>query len=295
MPPPLNIALLAHNPKLYSNQRLMEEGQKRGHNMQFLNITQCSMSLNTEHARLHHNNLPVISLNAIIPRIPSSMTFYGCSVIRQCQAMGITSLNEAAPIAHARNKLHALQSLCAENISIPKTHFVNFDTDEPDDIIQAMGGTPLIFKLLQCTHGKGVMLARNHEEAIKLIKELTARAENFILQEFIEESAGSDVRCFIIDGEIIGAMERTASNGDFRSNLHLGGKAIATTLSPDEKHIALKATDIMGLRVAGVDLIRSKDGPKILEINSSPGLEGIEAITGKNIAGLMIKSLEASL
>lgn len=288
----LNLVLLASNPDLYSNRRLMEAAEERGHQIQFINLSQCYMNMSDSRPAVHYRGGTILeSVDAVIPRIKPSMTFYGCSVTRQFQAVGSFCLNDAFSISRSRDKLLSLQLLSDQAIPMPTTGFANSPVDT-NDLIKLVGGAPLVIKLLEGTQGKGVVLAETNKAAESVINAFKSLHANILVQEFIKEADGKDIRCFVIDGKVVGSMQREASEGDFRANLHLGGVAKSVKITSDERKIAINAAKTMGLKVAGVDIIRSKDGPKVLEINSSPGLEGIENITGKNIAGLMIESIE---
>lgn len=288
----LRIALLASNPDLYSNKRIMEAGEEHGHDMQFVNIRQCYMNISDTKPEVHYRGGEVLEgYDAIIPRIKPIMTFYGCAVLRQFQTIGCFCLNDAISISRSRDKLRSLQMLSNNGIPMPTTGFANSPVDTAD-IIQMVGGAPLVIKLLEGTQGRGVVLAETSKAAESVINAFKSLQANILVQEFIREAGGKDIRSFVVDGKVVGSIQRQAAAGEFRANLHLGGKASAIKLTSEEKKIAVLATKTMGLKVAGVDIIRSKDGPKILEINSSPGLEGIEDITGKNIASMMIESVE---
>ena len=230
-------------------------------------------------------------VDAVIPRIRPALTFYGCAVARQLQSMGAYCLNDSVSIARSRDKLRSLQLLSNHGIPMPTTSFANSPVDTAD-IIKMVGGAPLVIKLLEGTQGKGVVLAETYKAAESVINAFKSLHANILVQEFIKEAEGRDIRCFIVDGKVVGSIQRQAAAGDFRANLHLGGTASAVKITPQERKIAINAAKAMGLKVAGVDIIRSGEGPKVLEINSSPGLEGVEDITGKDIAGLMIESLE---
>lgn len=288
----LNIILLASNRKLYSNKRLMEAAEVRGHNIRFVNVSQSYMNISAASPEIHNRGGELLTnIDAVIPRIKPSMTFYACSVIRQFHSVGAYCLNGSVAIAKSRDKLRSLQELSAHKIPMPVTGFAHSPVDTME-IIKMVGGAPLIVKLLEGTQGRGVVLAETSKAAESVINAFKALKANILVQEFIKEADGRDIRCFVIDGKVVGAVQRQAAKGEFRANLHLGGTASHIKITAEERKIAIAATKAMGLVVAGVDLIRSKDGPKVLEINSSPGLEGIEAVTGKDIAGLMIDAIE---
>lgn len=291
----LKIGLLASNPSLYSNKRILEAGEEHGHEMRFINIRHCFMDINASEPGIHYRGGEVLrDLTAVIPRIKPTMTFYGCAVIRQFEALGTFCLNDSASIARSRDKLRSLQLLSGDNIPMPITGFAHSPV-ETAEIIKMVGGAPLVVKLLEGTQGKGVVLAETNKAAESVINAFKSLQANILVQEFIKEAQGRDIRCFVIDGKVVGAIQRQAAAGDFRANLHLGGTASLVKITTEERRIAVQAAKVMGLKVAGVDLIRSKDGPKVLEINSSPGLEGIEDVTGKNVAGMMIECIERSV
>ncbi len=291
----LKIGLLASDPELYSNRRIIEAGELRGHEMVFLNIKHCYMKMDAENPEMHYRGGSILDrLDAIIPRIRPSATFYGCALTRQFESMGVYCLNNAASITQSRDKLHSLQRLFESGVDIPVTGFANSPL-ETDDLINMVGGAPLIVKLLEGTQGRGVVLAETKKAAESVINAFKSLNANILVQEFIKEANGKDVRCFVIDGKVVAAIQREAEPGEFRANVHQGGTASLIRPSADEKRIAIRAARCMGLQVAGVDIIRSSKGPLLLEVNSSPGLEGIEGATGKDIAGMMIKAIEKKL
>lgn len=291
----LRIGLLASNPELYSNRRIMEAGEARGHEMHFLNIKECYMKLDADKPEIHYRGGKILdNFDAIIPRIRPSITFYGCALARQFEAMKVYCLNSAKAITQSRDKLYSLQLLLHHGIDIPTTGFANSPLDT-DDLIKMVGGTPLIVKLLEGTQGKGVVLAETKKAAESVINAFKSLNANILVQEFIKEADGKDLRLFVVDGKVVAAMQREAAPGEFRANIHMGGTASVVKVTPDEKRIAIKAAKAMDLKVAGVDIIRSSKGPLLLEVNSSPGLEGIEGATNKDIAAEMIKSIEKSI
>jgi len=291
----LRIVVLASNPDLYSNKRLIEAGEERGHEMRFVNIIQCYMNISSEKPEIHYRGGQILDgVDAIIPRIKPSMTFYGCAVTRQFQSTGSFCLNDSVSISRSRDKLRSLQLLSDKSIPMPTTGFANSPMDTTD-IIKMVGSAPLVIKLLEGTQGKGVVLAETAKAAESVINAFKSLRANILVQEFIKEADGKDIRCFVIDGKVVGSIQREAVAGEFRANLHLGGTASSVKITAEERKIAVAATKAMGLQVAGVDIIRSKSGPKVLEMNSSPGLEGIESITEKDIAGLMIECIERKL
>jgi len=291
----LKIGVLASNPELYSNKRIMEAGEMRGHEMHFLNIKECYMKLDADKPEIHYRGGKILeNFDAVIPRIRPSMTFYGCALTRQFEAMKVFCLNSAAAITQSRDKLFSLQLLLRHGVDIPTTGFANSPLDT-DDLIKMVGGTPLIVKLLEGTQGKGVVLAETKKAAESVINAFKSLNANILVQEFIKEANGKDLRLFVIDGKVVAAMQREAAPGEFRANIHMGGTASVVKVTAEEKKIAVRAAKAMDLRVAGVDIIRSSKGPLLLEVNSSPGLEGIEGATNKDIAGEMIKAIEKSI
>lgn len=288
----LRIGLLASNPDLYSNKRIMEAGEMRGHEMHFLNIKECYMKLDANKPQIHYRGGKILdNFDAVIPRIRPSITFYGCALTRQFEAMKVYCLNSASAITQSRDKLFSLQLLIRNGVSIPTTGFANSPLDT-DDLIKMVGGSPLIVKLLEGTQGKGVVLAETKKAAESVINAFKSLNANILVQEFIKEADGKDLRLFVIDGKVVAAMQREAAPGEFRANIHMGGTASIVEPTPEERKMAIKAAKAMNLRVAGVDIIRSSKGPLLLEVNSSPGLEGIEGATNKDIAGKMIKAIE---
>ena len=291
----LRIAVLATDPELYSNRRLMEAGEERGHRMEFLSVKQCYMRLDPQNPEMHYRGGNVLErIDAVIPRIRPSITFYGCAITRQFEAMGIRVLNAAEPIKRSRDKLLASQLFVRHGLSMPVTGFASSPLDTKD-LIKMVGGAPLILKLLEGAQGRGVVLAETQKAAESVINAMKSLNANLLVQEFIKEAGGKDLRCFVIGGKVVAAIERTAAVGDFRSNIHQGGSAQAVRIRPEERRLALAATRALGLDVAGVDIIRAERGPLLLEVNSSPGLEGIETATGKDLAGQMIQDLERKL
>ena len=288
----LRIGLLASNPELYSNKRIIEAGEMRGHEMHFLSIKECYMKLDADKPEIHYRGGKILdNFDAIIPRIRPSITFYGCALTRQFEALKVFCLNSAAAITQSRDKLFSLQLLLNNGVDIPTTGFANSPLDT-DDLIKMVGGSPLIVKLLEGTQGKGVVLAETKKAAESVINAFKSLNANILVQEFIKEANGKDLRLFVIDGKVVAAIQREALPGEFRANIHLGGTASIIKPTAEEKKIAIKAAKAMDLKVAGVDIIRSTKGPLLLEVNSSPGLEGIEGATNKDIAGEMIKAIE---
>ena len=291
----LRIGLLASNPELYSNKRIMEAGEMRGHEMHFLNIKECYMKLDADTPEIHYRGGKVLDyFDAVIPRIRPSITFYGCALTRQFEAMKVFCLNSAAAITQSRDKLFSLQLLLRNGVDIPTTGFANSPLDT-DDLIKMVGGSPLIVKLLEGTQGKGVVLAETKKAAESVINAFKSLNANILVQEFIKEANGKDLRLFVVDGKVVAAIQREAAPGEFRANIHMGGTAGIIKPTAEERRLAIKAAKAMDLKVAGVDIIRSSKGPLLLEVNSSPGLEGIEGATNKDIAGEMIKAIENNI
>lgn len=291
----LKIGLLASNPELYSNRRIIEAGEMRGHEMHFLNLKYCYMKLDATNPEIHYRGGKVLNdFDAIIPRIRPSMTYYGCALTRQFEALKVFTLNSASAITQSRDKLFSLQLLLNNEVEIPTTGFANSPLDT-DDLIKMVGGSPLIVKLLEGTQGKGVVLAETKKAAESVINAFKSLNANILVQEFIKEANGKDLRLFVVDGKVVAAMQREAAPGEFRANIHMGGTASVVKVTAEEKKIAIRAAKAMNLKVAGVDIIRSSKGPLLLEVNSSPGLEGIEGATQKDIAGEMIKAIEKNI
>jgi len=288
----LRIGLLASNPKLYSNQRIIEAGRERGHDIRFFDIKQCYMKLDADAPEIHtRGGIMLNNLDAVVPRIKPSITFYGCALTRHFESIGIEALNTSQAISRSRDKLYALQLLQKDGIEIPTSGFASSPMDT-DELIEMVGSAPLIVKLLEGAQGRGVVLAETVKAAESVINAFKSLNANLLVQEYISEAEGKDLRLFVVDGKVVAAMQREAAPGEFRANMHRGGKAVSIKPTPEERKIAVRAAKAMGLIVAGVDIIRSKNGPLLLEVNSSPGLEGIEAVTGKDIAGTMISAVE---
>lgn len=292
----LNIIVLASNPDLYSNKRLIEAGEQRGHNMRFINIEYCYMNISTSNPQVYYRGGELLdNVDAVIPRIRPAITFYGNAVLRQFEMQKrVYVLNDTVAITRSRDKLRSLQLLSRKSIPLPTTSFASSPQDTKE-LMRMVGGAPLIVKLLEGTQGKGVVLAETNKAAESVINAFKSLKANILVQQFVKEAGGRDIRCFVVDGKVVGAMQRIAMEGEFRANLHLGGQASTVKITSEEKKMAVRAAKVMGLQVAGVDIIRSDTGPKVLEINSSPGLEGIEGVTGKDIAGLMIECIENNI
>lgn len=291
----LSIGLLASDPNLYSNRRIIEAGEERGHKMLFLNIRHCYIKMDAERPEIHYRGGNILdSLDAVIPRIRPSVTFYGCALTRQFEGMGTFPLNSSSAITQSRDKLYSLQLLLKSGLDIPVTGFANSPIDT-NDVIDMVGGAPLIIKLLEGAQGRGVVLAETKKAAESVINAFKSLQVNLLVQEFIKEANGRDLRLFVIDGKVVASIERKAAPGEFRANIHQGGTASVVKITPEERKLAVKAAKTLDLVVAGVDIIRSSKGPLLLEVNSSPGLEGIETATGRDIAGMMISAIERKL
>ncbi|OAN99056.1 alpha-L-glutamate ligase [Sphingomonadales bacterium EhC05] len=288
---PLRIALLTREPRNYSGRRIIEAGEARGHVVEAINTARCYMKIGSLSSEVHYDSQILPRYDAVIPRIGTSMTSYGTAVLRQFANTGAYCLNTASAILSSRDKLLAHQILAHAKIGMPVTAFASSPKDTKD-LVQLAGRAPVVMKLLESTQGRGVVLAETAKAAESLVDAFRGLNADFLVQEFIAEAAGADTRCLVIGGKVVGAMRRVAADGDFRSNLHRGGTASAAKLSKEERNIARRAAKVLGLSVAGVDILRSEGGPKVLEVNSSPGLEGIESSTGKDIATMMIEHLE---
>ena len=291
----LKIALLASNPNLYSYKRIMEAGEARGHEMVFLNVEHSYMKLDANSPEIRYRGGNILNeFDAIIPRIKPAVTFYGCALIRQFDNLGVYCLNSAEAITQSRDKLFASQLFAKFDIHIPITGFAKSPLDTKD-LIRMVNGAPLIIKLLESTQGKGVVLAETNKAAESVINAFKSVQTNILVQEFIKEANGQDIRCFVVDGRVVASIQRQAEKGEFRANIHQGGKASIVKITAEEKKLAIKASKVLNLAVAGVDIIRSNKGPLLLEVNSSPGLEGIENATGKDIANTLITAIEKKL
>ncbi len=288
----MKIAILATNPNLYSHQRLKSAGENAGHEVQIINPLHCYMNVAASNPRVHYRGgEPLAYFDAVIPRIGASITYYGTAVLRHFETMGIYTLNESIAISRSRDKFRSLQLLARKGLPMPLTSFAQ-SPDDTEDLVRMVGGAPLVIKLMEGTQGKGVILADSHQSAVSIINAFKEMHANILVQEFIEESRGTDIRCFVVGDKVVAAIKRQAKEGEFRANVHQGGKAMKVKLTPQERAIAVASAKTMGLKVAGVDLIRSHHGPLVLEINSSPGLEGIEKATHLDIAGMIIEYIE---
>lgn len=276
---------------MYSTRRLVEAGEAAGHEMHVVDTLRCYMSMATAQPQIHYKGEQLEGFDAVIPRIGASITFYGTAVLRQFEMQGVFPVNESVAISRSRDKLRSLQLLSRKGIGLPITGFANAPDDIPD-LINMVGGAPLVIKLLEGTQGIGVVLAETRKAAESVIEAFMGLSANIMVQEYIEEAGGADIRCFVVDGKVVAAMKRQAAEGEFRSNLHRGGSAQLVRISKEERLTAIKAAKVMGLNVAGVDLLRSARGPLVMEVNSSPGLEGIEEATGKDVAAMIVRFIE---
>ena len=286
----MKIAILSRNSKLYSTNSLFEAAKKRGHEVRIIDHLKCYMDLNSDDPKVYYKQ-EVLEFDAIIPRIGASVTFYGTAILRQFEMNGIYALNESLAITRSRDKLRAHQLLAKKNIGMPITGF-SHSAQNTSELIKNAGGAPLVLKLLQGTQGKGVILAETKKAAEAVIEAFGGLDAFFLVQEFVKEAGGADIRCFVVGDKVVAAMKRQGAEGEFRSNLHRGGLAKIIKLNSQERKTAIAAAKVMGLRVAGVDMVRSNRGPLVLEVNSSPGLEGIENTTGKDISGMIIEYIE---
>ncbi len=287
----MRIGILSTNKNLYSTRRLVEAGKARGHEVQVINHKRCYMNITSHNPGIHYKGVAIEGIDAIIPRIGASVSFYGAAVVRQFEMMGVYSVNESVAITRSRDKLRALQLLSRKGIGLPVTGFAN-SPDDTQDLLDFVGGAPVVIKLLEGTQGVGVVLAETQQAAASVIEAFSGLGANFMVQEFIKEAGGADIRCFVIGDKVVAAMKRQGKEGDFRSNLHRGGTAKLIKITPEERSTAVRSANVMGLNVAGVDLLRSNHGPVVMEVNSSPGLEGIEHATGKDVASLIIEFVE---
>jgi len=287
----MKFAILSANPNLYSTKRIMEAGKKKGHDMIIVDHTKCDLVIQKKKPVVIYKGAEVSGMNGVIPRIGASVTFFGTAVVRQFEMMKIFTATESQALVRSRDKLRSLQILARAGLDLPKTVFSNYSKNV-SNVVDKVGGAPLVIKLLEGTQGLGVVLADNKNSAESILEAFNGLKARVIVQEFIKEAKGADLRAFIVDGVVVGAMKRQGKEGEFRSNLHRGGSANIIELTDEEENAALKAAKVLGLGIAGVDMLQSARGPLILEVNSSPGLEGIEKATGKDIATQIIKYVE---
>lgn len=290
----MNIVILSRNSDLYSTKRLVEAGQKRGHQVEIIDPLRCDIVIEKKKPEIYYKGRHLNDIQAVIPRIGASITFYGTAVVRQFEMMHVFTTVESQALVRSRDKLRSLQVLSRAGLGLPKTVFTNYSRNV-QEIIAQVGGAPVIIKLLEGTQGLGVVLAETDNAAESVIEAFNGLQARVIVQEFIKEAGGADIRAFVVDGHVVGAMKRQGKEGEFRSNLHRGGTATVVELTDEEENAAIKAAKAMSLGVAGVDMLQSSRGPLILEVNSSPGLEGIEAATGKDIAKTIIRYIERNV
>ncbi|MCR9062552.1 MAG: 30S ribosomal protein S6--L-glutamate ligase [Cytophagales bacterium] len=287
----MKIAILSRNGALYSTRRLKEAAEKRGHEVVIINPLKCDLVIEKKKPQIYHNGVLLSDVDAIIPRIGASVTFYGTAVVRQFEMMKVFTTVESQALVRSRDKFRSMQVLARAGLGLPKTVFTNYSKDT-ESVIEKVGGAPCIIKLLEGTQGMGVVLAETQSAAVSVLDAFQGLQARVIVQEFIKEANGSDIRALVVDGVVVGSMKRQGKEGEFRSNLHRGGSAEIVELTEEEENAALKASRVLGLGVAGVDMLRSNSGPKIMEVNSSPGLEGIEKATEKDIAKAIIRYIE---
>ena len=289
----MKIAMLARNPNLYSHKRLKAAAEERGHELDILNTTRCTVHIASHRPEVYYEGKPCLGYDAVIPRIGASITQYGLSILRQFEMRGCWPLNESVAIGRSRDKLRSMQILAKHGLGLPLTAYAN-DPKQAEEIIKAVKGPPVVIKLLEGTQGIGVVLAETMSSAKSVIEAFRGANVNILVQEFIKEAGGTDIRALVVGGKVVATMKRTGAADDFRSNLHRGGSAELIKITPAERSTAVSAAKRMGLNVCGVDMLRSNHGPVIMEVNSSPGLEGIENATGKNIAGMIIDYMAAN-
>ena len=287
----MRIAILSRNENLYSTSRLKAAGEARGHQVDVIDTLHCDIDIASNNPKIRYMGEELPQYDAVIPRIGASITFYGTAVVRQFEMMGTFCINESVAISRSRDKLRSLQLLSRKGIGLPKTGFAS-RPDKIQDLIKNVGGAPLVIKLLEGTQGIGVVLAETNKAAESVIEAFMGLKANILVQEFIEEANGADIRCFVVGNKVIAAMKRQAGEGEFRSNLHRGGTAQLVKLTKEERATAINAAKIMGLNLCGVDILQSKNGPVVMEVNSSPGLEGIEKATGKDVADMIFDFVE---
>jgi ribosomal protein S6--L-glutamate ligase len=287
----MKIAMLARNANLYSHQRLKDAAEQRGHQLDIINTLRCTMNITSHRPSILYNGETLGKYDAVIPRIGASITQYGLAVLRQFEMMGVWPLNESVAIGRSRDKLRSMQIFAKHGLGLPVTAFAH-DPRQTDEVLKIAGGAPVVIKLLEGTQGIGVVLSETEKSAKSVIEAFRGANVNILVQEFIKEAGSSDIRIFVVGGKVVASMMRTGAAGDFRSNLHRGGSAKTIKITPEERSTAIRAAKVMGLNVAGVDILRANHGPVIMEVNSSPGLEGLENVTGLDIAGKIIEFIE---
>jgi ribosomal protein S6--L-glutamate ligase len=287
----MRIAILSRGPNLYSTKRMVETAKARGHEVDVIDTLHCYMDITKSRPSVRYNGEELPKYDAVIPRIGASITFYGTAIVRQFEMMGTFCINESVAISRSRDKLRSLQLLSRKDIGLPRTGFAS-KPDDVKDLIKNVGGAPLVIKLLEGTQGIGVVLADTQKAAESIIEAFMGLKANILVQEFIAEAGGADIRCFVVGDKVVAAMKRQGGEGEFRSNLHRGGSATLVKLSKEERETAVNAAKAMGLNLCGVDILQSNHGPVVMEVNSSPGLEGIEVATDKDVAGMIIEFIE---
>ena len=287
----MKIAMLARNAELYTHRRLKEAAEARGHQLDIINTLRCYMNIASRRPEVYYNGEKLVGYDAVIPRIGASVTFYGMAVLRQFEMQGVFPVNESVGIGRSRDKLRSMQLLARDGIGLPVTTFAH-DPRQTDEVLKLAGGAPVVIKLLEGTQGIGVVLADTDRSAKSVVEAFRGAGVNILLQEFIKEAGGTDIRAIVVGGKVVAAMKRTGAEGEFRSNLHRGGSAQVIKLSPEERSTAIRSAKAMGLNVCGVDMLRSNHGPGVMEVNSSPGLEGVEKATGLDIATKIIEYIE---
>ncbi|MCK0095959.1 30S ribosomal protein S6--L-glutamate ligase [Yoonia sp. F2084L] len=287
----MKIAMLARNAELYTHKRLKAAAEARGHKLDIINTLRCYMNIASRRPEVYYNGEKLVGYDAVIPRIGASITFYGMAVLRQFEMQGVYPLNESVAIGRSRDKLRSMQLLARDGIGLPVTTFAH-DPKQTEEVLELAGGAPVVIKLLEGTQGIGVVLADTKRSAKSVVEAFRGAGVNILLQEFIKEAGGTDIRAIVVGGKVVAAMKRTGAEGDFRSNLHRGGSAELIKLSPEERSTAIRSAKAMGLNVCGVDMLRANHGPVVMEVNSSPGLEGVEKATGLDIAGKIIEYIE---
>ncbi len=287
----MKLGILSRKAQLYSTNRLVEAAKQRGHEVQVIDPLRCYMNITSHNPEVHYKGENLVGFDAIIPRIGASITFYGTAVVRQFEMMGVYSVNESVAITRSRDKLRSLQLLARKGIGLAVTGYAH-STKYTEDLINLVGGAPLVVKLLEGTQGIGVILAETNKAAESVIEAFRGLKAHFLVQEFIKESGGKDIRCFVVGGKVVATMMRKAREGEFRSNIHRGGVGTTVKITPEERSTAVRAASIMGLNVSGVDILRANHGAVVMEVNSSPGLEGIEKTTGRDVASKIIEYIE---
>ncbi len=287
----MHIAIMSRNRQLYSTRRLIEAGKARGHEVSVVDPLRCYMNIVPHAPEIHYKGKKLENIDAVIPRIGASVTFYATAVLRQFEIIGVYPVNESVAISRSRDKLRSMQLLSRKGIGLPVTGFAH-SPDDTDDLLDLVGGNSYVIKLTEGTQGKGVVLTETRGAAESVIDAFRGLDAHFLVQEYVKEAKGADIRCFVIGDKVVASMKRQGKDGEFRSNLHRGGSASVVKITPEERSTAVRAAKIMGLNVAGVDLLRSNHGPVVMEVNSSPGLEGIEGATGKDVAGQIISFIE---